>query len=184
MQLRIVAGTHKSRLVTMPDNVRECRPTAQRNRIALCEILKHKIPDACAADLCAGSGTVGFELLSRGAASVCFVEFDRRTMHALRQNALALNLADQCTFISLDVTRFAIGEPPGRYDILFYDPPYGNQQLMDIVPALCLLLNGSGVLVVEQGDRRALVPVVEGYAVEARQYGDTVMYFITKKNQE
>jgi 16S rRNA (guanine966-N2)-methyltransferase len=102
---------------------RAVRPTPARVKEALFSIIASRIADARVLDLFAGSGALGFEALSRGAAHVTFVESHRATAAALRQTARVLELADRVTVIGGRAERIA-GRLAGRYDIVFADPPY------------------------------------------------------------
>jgi 16S rRNA (guanine966-N2)-methyltransferase len=102
---------------------RAVRPTPARVKEALFSILGQRIDGARVLDLFAGSGALGFEALSRGAAHVTFVESHRRTAEALRATAQALALADRATVIAAPAERVA-ARLTGRYDIVFADPPF------------------------------------------------------------
>jgi 16S rRNA (guanine966-N2)-methyltransferase len=102
---------------------RAVRPTPARVKEALFSILGNRIDGARVLDLFAGSGALGFESLSRGAAHVTFVESHRRTAEALSRTAQALALSERCTVIAAPAERMA-SRLDGRYDIVFADPPY------------------------------------------------------------
>jgi 16S rRNA (guanine966-N2)-methyltransferase len=120
--LRLTGGALRSRRVPAPSG-RAVRPTPARVKEALFSILGNRIDDARVLDLFAGSGALGFEALSRGAAHVTFVESHRRTAAALICTADALELAGRCTVIAAAAERLA-PRLAGRYDIVFADPPY------------------------------------------------------------
>ncbi len=102
---------------------RAVRPTPSRVKEALFSILASRIAGARVLDLFAGSGALGFEALSRGAAAVTFVESHRATATALARTARELGLEEAVTVIAAPVERIA-GRLEGRYDIVFADPPY------------------------------------------------------------
>jgi 16S rRNA (guanine966-N2)-methyltransferase len=102
---------------------RAVRPTPARVKEALFSILGSRIDGARVLDLFAGSGALGFEALSRGAAHVTFVESHRRTAAGLSRTAEALGLAERCTVVAAPAERSA-PRLAGRYDIVFADPPY------------------------------------------------------------
>jgi 16S rRNA (guanine966-N2)-methyltransferase len=87
-------------------------------------------------DLFAGSGALGFEALSRGAAHVTFVESHRRTAEALAQSAAALALTERCTIVAAPAER-AAARLAGRYDIVFADPPYAQPYPAALFGRLC-----------------------------------------------
>ena len=176
--MRIIGGTYSGRALVAPKG-RETRPTADRVRESVFNILAHRegfaFEGARVIDLFAGSGALGLEAVSRGAAFCLFVETDAAARGAIRDNVEALSL--------FGVTRVhrrgadALGEKPagvgGPFTLAFLDPPYGKDLCG---PALTALRNGgwlaSGALaVVEQGKNETPV-AVEGFAEEDRRiYG-------------
>lgn len=178
--MRVIAGRFRGRRLTVPRGS-GTRPTADRVREALFSMLGD-IEGETVLDLFAGTGALGIEALSRGAASVVFVERDRLALHALRANLAALGFDEtgseqpasvqvraQDALKALD-RAIAGGE---IYDLVFLDPPYA--QAANLGPSLALklpkVLSQEGVTVVES-DRRA--PLAIGLPVRRqRRYGDT-----------
>src|SRR5665213_2592785 len=115
--LTITGGTLRSRRVPSPPG-RAVRPTPARVKEALFSILGSRVDDARVLDLFAGSGALGFESLSRGAAYVTFVEKHRPTADALRAAARELGVAAPA--------ERAVSALAGRYDLVFADPPYAH----------------------------------------------------------
>jgi 16S rRNA (guanine966-N2)-methyltransferase len=122
--VRLTGGTLRSRSVRTPSG-RAVRPTPARVKEALFSILADRIADANVLDLFAGSGALGFEALSRGAAHATFVEQHRPTADALRGTAEDLGVSDRTTVLSLSTER-AARMVSGRYDLVFADPPYAQ----------------------------------------------------------
>jgi len=120
--LTITGGTLRSRRVPSPPG-RAVRPTPARVKEALFSILGSRVGDARVLDLFAGSGALGFESLSRGAAHVTFVEKHRPTADALRAAARELGVAEHVLVIAAPAER-AVDALGGRYDLVFADPPY------------------------------------------------------------
>jgi 16S rRNA (guanine(966)-N(2))-methyltransferase RsmD len=123
--VRIIAGAYKGkRLVTPRGDI--TRPTADQVRIALMDTLMPWLPDARLLDLFAGAGGVGLEALSRGAAHVTFVERDARAVAALRDNVVALGVAEAARVMRDDVRRALAGlaRAGERFGLVFLDPPY------------------------------------------------------------
>ena len=121
--MRVVAGSVGGRRINAGES-ESIRPTADRVREAMFNSLHSlgAITDAVVVDLFAGSGALGIEALSRGAARVIFVENDRRALAILRENLASLGLQDQATVVPADATTFLAHAEP--YDILLLDPPY------------------------------------------------------------
>lgn len=119
--MRITGGIHRGRILKVPDGL-EVRPTQDRVREALFNILMHDIAGARFLDLFAGSGAVGFEALSRGAASATFVEMNARHVSFIRSNAAMLKVSPQ--IVQADANAYVAGFAGAAFDIAYADPPY------------------------------------------------------------
>lgn len=122
--MRIVAGAWGGRRLRVPRG-RSVRPTSDRVREAWMSAAGPELPEARVLDLFAGSGALGLEALSRGAASAVFVERGREALPVLRANIRSLGADESATVVADDVFRFL--ERPGEpFDLAFADPPYGT----------------------------------------------------------
>src|SRR3954454_13523692 len=121
--MRIVAGIYGGRRLVVPKGAR-VRPTGDRVREAWMSILGSELRGARVLDLFAGSGALGLEMLSRGAAHADFVELSPASLTALRQNIDALGAAAETTVHRGDALRSAERVPAGAFDIAVADPPY------------------------------------------------------------
>lgn len=121
--MRIIAGEWGGRSIRVPRDAR-VRPTADRAREAWMSIVQPSLPGARVIDLFAGSGALGLEALSRGAAHADFVEIAPASLQALRINIDALAADQRVTVHRADALRFAAKLEPGAYDLAFADPPY------------------------------------------------------------
>ncbi len=123
--MRIIAGTYRSRLLTAP-NGRGTRPTGDRLRETLFNIIAPRIPGSRFCDLYAGTGAVGIEALSRGAVHVWFAENAAPALAALRANLAALRIASGYTLEDRGVGALMqrLGKLSQTMDIVFLDPPY------------------------------------------------------------
>jgi 16S rRNA (guanine(966)-N(2))-methyltransferase RsmD len=166
--MRIVAGEHRSRRLVVPPG-RDVRPTSDRAREAVFASLGARVVDARVLDLFAGSGALGLEALSRGAASCRFVERDTQALGAIRENVEALGEHARATVERGDAMRVlrraaAAGE---RYDLILVDPPYADAERLagDLGALLPQVLADDGRIVLETGADAAIpVPgMVEGY---------------------
>jgi 16S rRNA (guanine966-N2)-methyltransferase len=167
--VRIVAGEFGGRRLSMPKDAR-VRPTADRVREAWMSILADAIPGARVLDLYAGSGALGLEALSRGAASATFVELNPPSLRALQANVAALGVADRVTVHRGDALRYVDGLPAGAFDVVLADPPYARDDAARLV-ALFRSTPFARILSVEHkaGDR------LDGDST--RRYGDTALTF-------
>jgi 16S rRNA (guanine966-N2)-methyltransferase len=168
--VRIVAGEWRGRRIKPPDDER-VRPTADRVREAWMSIIGSEIVGARVLDLCAGSGALGLEALSRGAAVAEFVDVSPRSLRALRENAELLGAGDRVIIHRADAVRFVSGLAAGAFDVAFADPPYGFGLGAEIAAAW-LVTRFAAVLSVEHGSREVLP---EGG--ETRRYGTTALTF-------
>jgi 16S rRNA (guanine966-N2)-methyltransferase len=165
--LRIIAGEFKGRRLQVPKGS-TVRPTADRVREAWFSIVQQSIPDARVLDLFAGSGALGLEALSRGAARVDFVETHRVSLATLKANIEALKVEDRVTIHRMDALRFAERLRPQAYDVAFADPPYATDDAARLVElfratpfARVFSIEHSADHVIEGGD--------------TRRYGDTAV---------
>jgi 16S rRNA (guanine966-N2)-methyltransferase len=164
---RIIAGEFKGRRLKAPAG-RTVRPTADRVKEAWFSILQQSLPDARVLDLFAGSGSLGFEALSRGAVAVDFVESHAASLAAIRDNAATLNVEARVTIHRSDAMRFAARLQPGAYDLAFADPPYAGEEAAD----LAILFRKSPfarVFSVEHAADQAIA------GDDTRRYGDTAI---------
>ena len=131
--MRIIAGQWRRRLLRVPD-VEGLRPTPDRVRETLFNWLTGAVDGARCLDLYAGSGALGFEAASRGAAAVLLVERDQRAVSCMREEAAALGAA-QIEVVQADARRWLEGEAT-PFDIVFLDPPFGGDDLGSLCAAL------------------------------------------------
>jgi 16S rRNA (guanine966-N2)-methyltransferase len=126
--MRIVGGKHAGRHLTSPPD-RRVRPTAEHVRDAWLSHLEPKLTGARVLDLFAGTGALGLEAISRGAASCDFVETRPASLHALKANVAALHLREKTRIFKKDALPFAAALEAGAYDVCFADPPYESRML-------------------------------------------------------
>jgi 16S rRNA (guanine(966)-N(2))-methyltransferase RsmD len=175
--VRIVAGTLGGRVLRAPPGA-DTRPTSEKVREALFNILGPPPEETHVLDLFAGSGALGLEALSRGAASVTFVERGRPALAALRGNIHALGVAAQATMHAVEVGRFLTLAAAGTAPVwrwVFLDPPYAADVVTDSLAALPRgRLTDDAVVVVEHA-HRAPSPDRAGFLLrtDLRRYGDT-----------
>ncbi len=182
--MRVVAGRFRGRALTAPADQR-IRPTSDRVRESVFNILAHGIPDLTLAgarviDLFAGTGALGIEAVSRGCAYCLFVEEEPEARALIRQNVEALGLTGETRIFRRDATDLGPVGTMAPFDVAFLDPPYGKG-LGEA--ALRSLVDGNwlkprAVCVLEE---RADVPFelpVQFALMDARTYGDTTVRFM------
>ncbi|GLZ32731.1 methyltransferase [Lentzea sp. NBRC 105346] len=177
---RIVAGTAGGRRLKVP--LKGTRPTSERVREALFSALESMVDldGARVLDLYAGSGALGFEALSRGAAAATFVESDRRAADVLKGNARELGLGG-VTVVNRPAEAFT-ATSGDAFDIVFADPPYAvtDEELGRVLTALVSnerVAQGT-VLIVERASRSPEPDWPDGVEpLRAKRYGDTALYW-------
>jgi 16S rRNA (guanine966-N2)-methyltransferase len=153
--IRIVAGALKGRRLATPTWT-GLRPTSDRLRETLFNILGETCRGAVMADAFAGTGAVGIEALSRGAAHVMFVDHDPRAIALIHQNLARSGVTDRYTIQRMDLGPPALATAPARaFDLVFLDPPYEMNPL-DACSALACWLAPEGLLVLEHARRRPM----------------------------
>lgn len=172
--MRIVGGRFRGQKLKTPDDDR-VRPTTDRVRESLFNILAHRDPPALAGavvlDLFAGTGALGLEALSRGAARVVFVDRDPRSLALVRENVAALRAGDLCEIVRADSS--SLPPRPLAATLVFLDPPYGKAL---VNPALSSAARGgwlaAGALAVIEAGADETVSLPDSFAVDdERRYG-------------
>ncbi|MFZ4538035.1 16S rRNA (guanine(966)-N(2))-methyltransferase RsmD [Propionivibrio sp.] len=148
--VRIIGGKWRRRILNFPD-AEGLRPTPDRVRETLFNWLGQDLTGLSCLDLFAGSGALGFEAASRGAAKVVMVENSPRVLAALEANALALDAGGLLQIVRADAVRFvsSLRSAGLRFDVLFLDPPYKQGWIEKLAPLLPELMTEEGVLYVE-----------------------------------
>lgn len=197
--MRVIAGTFRGRRLAVPKGNRLVRPTADRVKESVFSILREQVVDANFLDLCAGTGSMGIEALSRGAKHVTFLDRDPRCVAIIERNLDVCGLTTEsniryyllCRDILKGIT--SLHKRAAAFDIIYFDPPYGvglensSQDGIELYTAsLALLaettlLEISGTLLVEHA-KQVVLPDTVGSLSQVRQarYGDTVVSFYRK----
>lgn len=175
--MRVIAGSARGLTLVAPRD-RGTRPITDRVKETLFGILGERVPDARVLDLYAGSGAVGIEALSRGAAHATFVERGREALTALRANLEHTGLAALARVEGGEVERFLAAGEGGPWDLVVLDPPYAERAIVaplrGLGPHLAL-----GAAVVLKHHWRSEVPEVEGLSTtRQRRFGETMLTFM------
>ena len=173
--MRVIGGAYKGRNLRTPKGL-AVRPTSDRLRETLFNILAPVIEGSRFLDICAGSGAVAIEALSRGAARVVFVDVSRRSCAVIEENLAQIGISHGADIINRDALAAIkrLEAESEEFDIIFFDPPYESElysQAMKLI-ASSGILSGEGVVVVEHraktppesefGDLRAYREVRQG----------------------
>ena len=158
--MRIIAGEARGRRIDAPEG-RNTRPTLDRIRENMFNILQNEIPGSHVLDLFAGSGALSFESLSRGASDAVLVDSDRKANAVQKQNAETLRYSDRVRLFHCDWSRAVqhLAEEARIFDIVFLDPPYVMTDLQNVFTALIPLIGNDTLIVLEhEAGKEILVP--------------------------
>lgn len=172
--MRIIAGRWRGHNIIAPPG-EKTRPTTDRVREAWMSTLQHDLPGAHVLDLYAGSGALGLEALSRGAAHVTFVEKAGGPLRSLQANVERLGAGEAVEIVKQDALRYIETVGERAFDVTFADPPYDSGAAAHLI-ARFVTTPFSHILSVEHRAGAAL-PAPDG--ARTRRYGDTAITFIT-----
>jgi len=175
----VIAGSLKGRRLKTPswDGL---RPTSDKLRETLFNILAARVPGARVLDGFAGTGAVGIEALSRGAAHVTFIESDRRASALVEENLKACGIQDRFTLERGDVLTVLRRMPNDRaFDVIVLDPPYDAPWIDEAVDAAGRRLAPDGILVLERATRRDPPEPVTLARTRDVKSGDSTLTFYT-----
>ena len=161
--MRIIAGSARGRKLFSPEGM-DVRPTTDKVKESLFNIIQFEIPGARVLDLFAGTGQLGLEALSRGAAEAVFVDSSGKSLAVVKKNAALCGFSDRARFVSGDAFAFlARGEGP--FDLVLLDPPYHKGMCAKALELLPPVLGENAAVICEtQADE----PLPEGFGAYSR----------------
>jgi len=170
--IRLIAGQWRGRRLPVLDSI-GLRPTTDRVRETVFNWLMHDVTNAQCLDLFAGTGALGFECLSRGASFVEFVEADKKVALNIKANFVKLDLPENRARLSVtNAVTFLKQGAVRQFDLVFLDPPFSSDLLVDVLPLLVSSrwLNQGALVYIEQDVKSAALEVPDGWRVyrEAR----------------
>lgn len=181
--MRIISGISKGKRL-MTQKGQALRPTADRVKESIFNILGEEVEGKVVLDLFAGTGNLGIEALSRGAKKALFVEKGRQALRLIQRNLLQCNMGDRSEILPKDVIR-AIGILKQRgesFDLILMDPPYEKGLIQKTLFKLSShrIYHQDSFLVIEHDRREPLPKIVEGWdLIRQRRIGDTIISFLT-----
>lgn len=180
--MRVIAGTARGRPLVAPRGA-PTRPITDRVKETLFGILADRVIDARVLDLYAGSGAVGIEALSRGAASCDFVEHDRRAVAAIRENLQRADVVEDASVHAVDVMRWLERSQNDRFGLVFLDPPYEERAILAPLERLVTRLAPDATVVVKH-HWRTPIPEPPGLGRwRERRFGETTLTFLAATDE-
>ena len=176
--MRVIAGKYRNRNLKASDRF---RPTTDRVRETLFNILQNEIDGAVFVDAFAGSGAVGIEALSRGASSVYFLESNRKTLHILESNLAICGEEGRWRIYSLPAHKGleVIQRTEPHVDLLFFDPPYEFEGYAELLEKACALFPDA-TYIVEASSRSRLDSPSGLELFRTRSIGETILSFFRR----
>ena len=172
--MRVIAGTARgTRLLTLP-GTDVTRPTVDRVKEGMFSAVQFVLPDAKVLDLFAGSGQLGIEALSRGAAHCVFVDENRGAVQIVRRNLAAAGLADRAVVLQTGAQGY-LASSSEQFDLLLLDPPYRHDTLAQLLPALARVTAPGGVVLCESERDAALPEQAAGLRLKKQYRYGTVL---------
>ena len=184
MKLRIIAGQLKRRTIVLPKSASRFRPTKDIVREAVASMLGRSVQGAVVADMCAGSGAFGFEMISRGAQTVHFVEINRERCRGIASHAHRFDVESRCTISAVDIRSY-LKACSLLFDIIYYDPPYDSEELVALIPDILPLLAKKGMMIFEYGEVNRYGDMladdeIPDYSRDIRKFGKTALCCFTR----
>ena len=176
--IRVHGGEARGRRLVSPAGI---RPSQGVVKEAIFNLLGERLAGARALDLCAGSGALGIEALSRGAGHVTFVERGERQVAAIRRNVSSLGYGERAVVARVDAGRWLDAHPQevAAATLVLLDPPYNDPVLARALRVLDRFSMPRATIVVEHGARQELPPMDRLQVERSRRYGDTQVTVLT-----
>jgi 16S rRNA (guanine(966)-N(2))-methyltransferase RsmD len=179
--MRVIAGRLKGRRLKAPA-WNGLRPTSDKLRETLFNILAPRIGGARVVDGYAGTGAVGIEAISRGAAHVTFIESDRRAIALIGENLRACDVEEGYTIRRGDVATVLPSLGSNVFDVILLDPPYDTRTLTPVLDAAARALASDGLVVLEHASRREPDAAVQLEPVRRVTSGDSALTFYAARD--
>ena len=181
--MRVIGGEFKGRQLSVTKG-RLIRPTSDRVREAIFDILGPVWTFQRVLDLFAGTGSLGIEALSRGAEEAVFVEQSKGALTVLKENLKVLGLKSRSWVLPLAAKRgiAVLGDRGAVFDLIFMDPPYGRDVVGKTIEEIVRrdILAATGFIVAEHASRDRILPPLDLVLSQQRRYGDTTVSFFHK----
>ena len=179
--MRIISGKFRGRIIKFPKS-KLVRPTTDKNKEAIFNILNNQInfDEIKACDIYAGSGSLGLEMLSRGADEVHFVEKDFRVQKMLRENIASLKSEKSCKVLNMTAVKFSSLTNHDTYDLIILDPPFFHEDVHQVVKNLLInkFLSKNGIMLVERSIQTKENDIKNFECEPLKRLGDSLIYLL------
>lgn len=182
MSIRIIGGVHSGLPIRAPKG-RKTRPTLDRVKESLFNILQYDLAGSSVLDLYAGSGALGLESISRGARLATFVDKDKQAIMVIHENIAKMGVALSCRVYQADVLTWLVQHAVEKFDLVFVDAPYAMGLSVETMALLLPMVAAEGTVVLEMGRDKTL-PVPPMFVADHRFYGDTQVVILRAFSDE
>ncbi|WDV47651.1 16S rRNA (guanine(966)-N(2))-methyltransferase RsmD [Clostridiaceae bacterium M8S5] len=184
--MRVITGKAKGHRLTAPNGIKT-RPTTDKVKESIFNILGYIKEDDYILDLFSGSGGMGIEFLSRGANKCVFIDIDINAINVIKQNLKSTKLNKQAEVYKTDVKKAIrkLKERQIKFNFVFLDPPYNRDFVVTTLELIKKdILSDNAVIIVEHSDEEQIPELVEDLRVfDSRKYGNTCVTFLHKKEE-
>lgn len=184
--MRIITGSARGKRLQAPAGL-HTRPTTDRVKESVFNIIQWDLEGRRVLDLFGGSGQLGLEALSRGAAACVIVDGDKNARKIIEANIKSCGFEDRCRLVQGDAFAFLQRQEKGSFHVIFLDPPYGGELLNRAIESICRIdiLTQGGIMVCESAvDDQLAVPPAPYRMAKRYAYGHTAVTIITKEDAE
>ncbi len=186
--MRVITGTAKGRRLKSLKGM-ETRPTMDRTKESLFNIISERIPGCRFLDLYAGTGAIGIEAVSRGADKAVFIEKNPRAVKIIRDNLELTGLSGRAEIFCTDADNavLMLTRKKELFDIIYLDPPYGRELIRKSIDLICrnMILRSGGLIITESGKLDLLPERISCFRMFRQQkYGDTMLSFFRMESGE
>ena len=179
--MRVITGSARGRRLLSPEGY-DVRPTTDKVKESIFNIIQFDLPDAVVLDLFAGSGQLGIEALSRGAARAVFVDNSKKSLEVVKSNIKLCKFEDKADVVMSDAVTF-IRNTSVKFDIVFLDPPYHNGLCDKVLECIAEKLNDGGIVICEtQNDEVLLSKNLNGIYLDREYCYSAIKLTVYRKN--
>ena len=182
--MRVITGIARGRRLKEPNGM-ETRPTADRVKEAIFSSIQFEVEGRKVLDLFGGTGQMGIEALSRGAAHCTFVDLQKQAVAIIRENVNSTGFADQSTVIQGDALAF-LSRCREKFDLIFLDPPYDSgllEKAMELITTIDIV-SENGIIVCENGSNSGWPVVAEPYRMQKEYRYGKIRTALYRRNAE